>query len=513
MEPKTGQKPINVLTEFLTSWIRENSEEALPFDSFENLLPSSIAQKTVERWIFNCNYLYHRVGDLMYDHYLFPDDPTSRNALIADIDATFKSISAKTPLNLRAKTSDAIVYELSRDWPPFCHNSRNTLAKFESMIQAYSSHNPAFCADRALELDAIRTEIIEEAAFYSALSERTKASGPALATQCRALLPIWCAKEINPLMTLLIWNDEAAIAQLVDALASAFANSPGYHHTSETIDMWREATLWAQRSYIENIDDDIDLTLLRVAQIGELLAATGFSLDHSDRHAEVPRWLLGKSRLIWNIVMCSILGPAEAVGELGASRSSTAGRRMCAPVPAPTGMLAGEVLLRRRFASGEVRTVDSIDIDRLHAPGLWKILGSEYDACASLPNSQHRERLIAPGACFVQTRTRNANGIPVEGTGDSRFHLELDIVFDQQRRASIVARDLDSKNGTWVWRSGGPKNPGIYTCFVLAGRNALSAAEWSTRIGVPVARIELTRELTLERGDIIHLPGSCFELI
>ncbi len=80
MQPKTEQKPINDLSEYLTLWIRANSEEALPFDLFENLLPHPIAQKTVERWIFNCNYLYNRAGDLFYDT-RHPHRPRTRDRL------------------------------------------------------------------------------------------------------------------------------------------------------------------------------------------------------------------------------------------------------------------------------------------------------------------------------------------------------------------------------------------------------------------------------------------------
>ena len=99
MEPKSGRKPINVLAEYLTSWIRENSEEALPFDSFESLRPHRVAQKDVERWIFNCNYIYSRVGDFLYDENLLPDEAEKLGALIVSIERSFKAISVPSVIS------------------------------------------------------------------------------------------------------------------------------------------------------------------------------------------------------------------------------------------------------------------------------------------------------------------------------------------------------------------------------------------------------------------------------
>lgn len=513
MEPKTGQKPINVLSEYLTLWIRANSEEALPFDSFENLLPHPIAQKTVERWIFNCNYLYNRVGDLFYDNDLLPDNRAEREALISDIEGTFKTISEHTPLNLRAKLQTAVAYELSRDWPPFSTKSRNTVSKFERMVAAYSKRNPRFCTEHAQSLDALHAQILDEAAFYAALADHTEADAHALVTRCRALLPIWCAKEINPLMTLLIWSDQGAVTDLVKTLARAFRESPDFMQSDGSIDRWREATLEAQRAYIDSLDDDTDLTGLSVRQIGELLTARGFTLDTDERRPGLPRWLVGKSRLIWNIVVCAILGPSEAIGGGLVSRSSTASIPHRAAKRTHDECLSGEVLLRRRFSSGRVETVGRIDTDRVCAPGLWKVIGSVYDARAALPNSGNRERLAAPGTAFVQTRTFDERDAATEGVGDSRFHLELEVSLDKRDRATIIARDLNSKNGTWVLRVNKGTAPSEPACYVMAGRCGLTTREWSERLGVSGEQIEFVRELALERGDIINLPGSCFELV
>lgn len=510
MEPKSGRKPINVLTEYLTSWIRANSEEALPFDSFENLKPGRVAQKNVERWIFNCNYVYNRMGGIFYDRDVFPQDPGERANLIRSLDRAFKSISDTTPLDLRSKPSESVPYELSKDWPPFTENSRNTLKRFESSLGRFRNESPTFCERHANALTSAEAELRKEASYYALVNEEAGDGSRALVTRCRTLLPIWCAKEINPLVTLLIWSDEDALASLVDELASSFSAQRDFDAShARTIETWHDATLQAQALYIDNLDDDATLTTLSVPEIGSLLASADFSLDHGSSTETLPRWLLGKARLIWNIIICTVLGPEEAIGSAIPDRSSTteatyAVRPSCCP-----GSLTGEVLLRRRYGSGRVVTVDRLILDTVCSSGLWRVIGSHYDAHAPLPNSAYRTQFVTLGASFVASEVHDSAGKTIEGTGDSRFHLELAIEMDTHKHARVVARDLDSKNGTCVLRS---SCTGL-TCFAFPGRCHLSADDWAGRLNVSVERIRMVNELTLERGDIIQLADSCFELI
>lgn len=510
MEPKSGRKPINVLTEYLTSWIRANSEEALPFDSFENLKPGRVAQKNVERWIFNCNYVYNRMGGIFYDRDVFPQDPGERANLIRSLDRAFKSISDTTPLDLRSKPSESIPYELSKDWPPFTENSRNTLERFESSLERFRAENPAFCEQHARVLAAAEAELRKEASHYALIAEEAGDGSRAFVTTCRTLLPIWCAKEINPLVTLLFWNDEDALAELVDELAASFSTQREFDAShARAIEAWREATLQAQALYIDDLDDDADLTALSVPEIGDLLANEDFSLDHGSSTAALPRWLLGKARLIWNVVVCTALGPEEAIGSAVPDGSSTAESAYAARAAHCPSCLTGEVLLRRRYNSGRVVTVDRLMLDTVCSPGLWRVIGSHYDARAPLPNSAYRMQFAALGASFVASEARDGAGKAIEGAGDSRFHLELAIEVDAHKHARVVVRDLDSKNGTCVLR---PSCTGL-TCFAFPGRRHLSADDWARRLNVPVERVRMVDELALERGDIIQLADSCFEII
>lgn len=154
-------------------------------------------------------------------------------------------------------------------------------------------------------------------------------------------------------------------------------------------------------------------------------------------------------------------------------------------------------------------TIDRLMLDSVCSPGLWKVIGSHYDAHAPLPNSAYRTQFITLGASFVASEVRDGTGKLIEGTGDSRFHLELAIEIDAHKHARMVARDLDSKNGTCVLRTSCTG----FTCFAFPGRRHLGVDDWAERLGVSAEHVCLVDELILERGDIIQLADSCFELI
>lgn len=510
MEPKGGRKPINVLAEFLTSWIRENSEEALPFDSFESLRPRRVAQKDVERWIFNCNYIYSRVGDFFYDENLLPDDPSELAEFIRSIEQSFKAISDNTPLDLRSKPSYSVIYELSKDWPPFCSRSRNTLGRFQTSLERFRETEQEYAQLHGPDMDRLASMLADEALFYTDLDTQIGSGPRSIIAKCKALLPIWCAKEINPIVTLLIWTDEKAIKKLIELLCDAFAAQTDRPTLSaEAMETWREATLQALSRYIDGIDDDNDLCYLSVREISKLLESSEFTLDHGSPSARLPRWLLGKSQLIWNIVICSILGPEEAIGPESPRRSSTAAVRSGLGVPPPGRRLDGEVLLRRHFGSGRIETVDRLMVDNVQASGLWKVIGSQYDFRAPLPDSAYRRQYAHLGAAYISSRLSGPQESDAEGRGDSRFHAELSLRQDQASGVSIMLRDLDSKNGTFVVRR---SSEGL-EYYAFPSRRRLSASDWAGRLDVPEDSVHVVHELSLERGDIIHLATSCFEII
>ena len=216
MESKNEKKPINVLTEFLAAWIKANStEDAAPYDSFETLASRRVGQKDAERWVFNCNYLYYRIGEFLLEHDLLGDGPDQSAERLAFLEQNFKSIKDSNPLNLRSKQNDAIEREFAKDWPPLCEGSRNQLARFERALGALEERYADDLLPRQAELDALLLELADERDFYQDLAAKAgdKGGRDALLERCRRLLPLWCVKQVSPLYSLLIWDDRDAASR------------------------------------------------------------------------------------------------------------------------------------------------------------------------------------------------------------------------------------------------------------------------------------------------------------
>lgn len=509
MGPKSKRKPINVLTGFITTWIRRNSTEALPFDSFESLRGRYSMQKDVERWIFNCNYTYYRLGNLLYQTGSLPHKPDELHGMLDNLGTTFKSISDATPLNLRSRPNDAAVHELARDWPPFQPESRNTLDHLDENLSSFASAYRILIPSLEETLASFSHDLTAEARLFSELCATCAQGSRALVTRCQILLPLWILADINPMMSLLLWNDVEAVQQLVNLLFESFSswNSAGSGDIT-MLERWRSVTLHSQTRYLEAIDDD-DASEQSLSELAAMLDAAGFSLDEEQPAEGLPRWLTGKAQLIWNIVLCTILGPGEMVGSTGSVRGSTAS--VCSKLPQAhgAGALRGEVLLRRRYHTGRIETIDRLLLDAVCAPGIWHVIGDHYDAHTPLPTSDYREQYLHLGTAYVQSELLDAQGSLAEGAGDSRFHVELTVRMDGQGRAHIVARDLGSKNGTHITRGEGSD----LHVFAFPGRRHLTSAAWAERLDIDEARITMVIELELERGDFIQLAGSCFELI
>lgn len=510
MESKNEKKPINVLTEYLASWIRANgTEDAAPYDSFETLGRHRVGQKDVERWIFNCNYLYYRLGEFLFERNLLGDDPQQTSELLAFLEQNFKSIKDSNPLNLRSKQNDAIEREFAKDWPPLCKGSRNQLARFrESLRELENSYAEDLAAHRP-ELDAFLAELSDEQNLYQGLIARSKEDGRAgLLERCRLLLPLWCIKQVSPLYSLLIWDDRDAVARLAQLLANSFesAGFPSYDGSRKQ-DSYIGLVLRAQQAYSEGLgEDEVDLRDLPIRKIAELLEGEFFSLEHPSGSKRLPAWLLGKSQLIWNVVICSIVGPREAV--CGSSPARTVTSAVERPEDNPDE-LSGEVLLRRRFNDGRLETVDRLSIDEVQTSGLWKVIGSVYDENAALPRSEYRNHYDNLGSLFIGSRRFDRSGRLVEGAGDSRFHVELSIRINEDGSKRIVLRDLGSKNGTYVAR----QERGETRYYLLKSRSSLTTEQWCEKVGASPSQVSRVEQISLRRRDIIQLCGSSFEII
>lgn len=512
MKSTNEKKPINVLTAFITDWVRDNSSESAPFDSFEVMKGKRIEQKDVERWIFNCNYLYYRLGEFLYVSDLFPNDETGTERLLSQLDTRFKSIKDSNPLNLRSKQHDAIVAEFAKDWPPMTVGSRNRIGRFDAAFEALAPQIIGNGEASLNKIDIFRREITNESAFYRKLKPANDTSRTHVLSRCRELLPIWIIKEINPLYSLLLWQDEEAVEKLCRQLRQSFesAGLPSYDGSLKH-DSYTGLVMRAQRTYLEGLginDDSEDLRAQSVADIHALLDAEFFSLEHPSPSKRLPAWLYGKSQLIWNIVICAIFGPREALTGSRPLRTSTILSAASAEVGSPEA-LQGEVLLRRRYCNGKLETIDRLPLDEVQSSGLWKVIGSSYDENAALPDSEYRNQYRNLGALFIGSQRFDGAGNTIEGAGDSRFHAEISIEIRQNGTKRLILRDLHSKNGTYVLR----REHGKATCHVLVSRQRRSAEQWASLVGLPVSSVTIEASIALHRGDIIQLCGSCFEVI
>ena len=511
MEPKNEQKPVNVLTEFLTDWIRKNSKESAPFYSFEVGKRKNVEQKDVERWIFNCNYLYYRLGDCLFEKGFFSSSSDGDKALFACLDA-FKTIKDSNPLNLRQKTDAAVINELAKDWPPLVKSSRNRLDKFLATMEEFRPALVGGSEERDGALDDFIAEMKSEAEFYSSLARTPSGNERAVLDRCKMLIPLWCVKEINPLYTLLIWHDESAISELCERMKESFERcgyssaNGGYKHDAYTVMVKR-----AQSAYLEDIDyDGSELGEYTIAELVSMYDRSQLSVDRIQDSPSFPRGLLAKSQLIWNVVICSIFGPKEVVNprveEYTALKRVP---RLWGSIDEMREGMCGEVNLRRRYRNRGVETVGRIVMEDVRSSCLWKVIGSVYDEEAPLPPSDYTAQYEDMTGAFIATRCYDGHGRICEGDGDSRYHVEISVKVDESGRKELVARDLGSTNGSYVLRQSGRSE--MY--YVLKNDDDIGVEAWAPILGVSPEAVEIVDELELRRGDIINLCNSCFEIV
>lgn len=523
MRAVNEMKPINMLARFLAAWIRVRGSEAAPFNSFETLLDKPVEQKDIERWILNCNYAYYRVGDALLMREQLPDDPDVCRMLLGYLASHLKSIRDTNPLKLRSKQPAAIADELGKDWPPFCHGSRNDLHRILPALGSCGTRFAPVAPDLPVALHAIAQELVDEARCYG----RILSSAPSdVGARCRMLVPIWCLKEVNPLFSLTIWQDERAVAELAQGIAAAFGAN-GYRTRSggAHFDAYLGAVHASVRLYLDGLSQPSraavprDFRELPIPEIERVLEQEFFALGSTAAPAggALPRWLPGKALLIWNVVICSILGPDAAIVPSGAARTATTFEP--APAIGRADGLRGEVLLRRVLATGEREVVARVDLARV-APGtarpddtlqhtrqhIWRVLGSSFDDRARMP-------AVLAGvddvpSCFLPTNRFDALGRQIEGRGDSRYHAALSLEH-RDDGWHLVLEDLGSKNGTYVVRT----TPRSQTYLVLEHRGGGDAAAWASRLGTASSSVSMHRRIELKRGDMIRLCGSCFEIV
>ena len=511
MKSLSNEKPLNVLARYLVNWIRQNSDESAPFESFDARSNKKIVQSTVERWIYNCNYTYYRFGNFIFKELCINQSAPEAQKYIDFLHKHFKGISDNTPLNIISKHDKDILDDCTKDWPPFIENrSRNTLEKLDEALVAFEA-NPDF-PDCHNKLAAFRREIEDEQRFYQSVFGDDCYSGMPVNERYEKLLPLWCLKNVNPLFSLVIWEDEHAIKELATLLKENFeengypSNYGGHSHES-----YVNRVMSAQRSYLDEIDtNENQFEEKSIKQLYNMLESNFFSLDRVCLSSEIPSWLFGKAKLIWNIVVCSVLGPKEVRGNYGTLRTETSEDGSTACIENNLNSSSGDYILRRHYHDNRLET--SASIRPTNKNRLWCVIGGAYDKNVTLPASEFREQYndLKTSNLYIETRVTDGNDEIIEGRGDSRFHAELSIRVKEDGRNVVVARDLNSKNGTYVRRLVNG-NTEIYVLKSL--RINLDEDAWFERHSGVCGELHFVNELELWRGDFIHLCDSCFELL
>ncbi len=515
MESTNEKKPINVLAEYLTDWIHQNTDEAAPFDSFEGVRNRRIEQKDVERWIFNCNYLYYRFGNYIFDNTSFYSTSAHSNKVIELLDLldeNFKSIKDSNPLNLRSKQDQAVIIEFLKDWPPLVKSSRNTLKKLERALQAFRKVYAG--NDEALRIaDDFFAEMSAEAQFYAGFAHSNAQA--ASIRCCKELIPLWCIKEINPLYTLLIWEDDKAITELSDLINESFARD-GYPAVEGNYqhDSYAQSVKFVQTDYLDALmdsDDDMGLKALSIPEIYQILDEENFSLTGACSSFEIPSWLLGKAQLIWNIVGCAIFGPKEVVMTTESEQTYTRTRHPLyhEGINEERDGMHGEVILRRLYQNRGPEMVGRLVIDDIHQDFLWRVIGGYYDENAALPPSLFRTQYENLRGIFIATQGYDDLGFVTEGDGDSRYHAELSVRVDENGKRWLILVDLGSKNGTYIVRN----RDDSLRYYVLRNGGHIDVGDWATSHDVDASSVEVVDEFVLKRGDFVHLCGSLFEVL
>lgn len=506
------EKPVNVFARYVTEWVASHGgTEEPPFDSFEALSGARVEQKDVERWLLNCNYAYFRLGDLLFSRDLLPDDATGLADALALLDVHLKSIRDSNPLKLRSREPEAIVAELAKDWPPFVRGSRGTLRRLHDALEALEA-SPLGARPGVREaLRDFSSRMGREAEWYGRLAAGRKGMGvAAVAAVARRLLPVWCLVGANPLYTLGMWHDADAVDELAGLLEESFRVNGMGMPGSGAHGAFRSATLASQEAYLAALasaDGRGEALAKRpVPEVARVLEREFFSLDRPCVSRDVPAWLQPKAQLVWNVALCSVLGPGEAVRTLRVAPTATS----LAPhvTAGARAALRGEVLLRRRHPDGTSETIASLSLGEGTPEGLWRVLGSSLDPNAKVPKTRYRDRYDALGEAFVATAAYDRRGNLAEGAGDSRYHAEI-AVEGTAGGPRLVLRDLGSKNGTYVSRT----EAGRRRVIAMPCRTLATAADWAGALGVDEGEVTLSGTVELRRGDVIHLCGSSFEVI
>ena len=508
-------KPVEIVKAALhghAEALRTRREHMLQDPADMPATPPALSERTVDRLIFNRNYWRDAYWGRVVEAAGTETAPALLNALSVDkcVGDDLSLMDKGTNLNLRNMSQQDVVAEFERSCPPFAQNRRRgvhgPIVDFKAQVKKLDEGTRDRLAPIVAQMDAETTR-------YEDLRGRRDAFG------CYyELLPAWCASAVTPLFGADLWDTQLSLSMLIELLGTQFGRCG---HTQETCDLFVRQTRQALSEYLLWIDDGENRTgtAAQDMDVPSLLDTLAHDKSTQPRYEtrgypSLPRWLISKEQIVWDVVACSVYGPEHVrpqIAEVGGTVTVGADEaisKVRAPQERVLSAGSGIVTLERLhgttdgmgqdFVLKRVEHVCAIDLGRDSSATLDDqlviVLGREFRLEG---DGRHTVQFSSGPFSYQETRDKHyATHQPADGGR----HLAVFV-----RDGRLKLKDLDSKNGTIVERD---RNTGIRV-LVMPGRNARLRTD--ALANEQEARV--VGEVDACLGDIIRLGGSWFRIV
>lgn len=285
------------------------------------------------------------------------------------------------------------------------------------------------------------------------------------------LLPLWIMKGAKPVFGIGLWENDVLIRDAIDRMAESFVRW-GYDKTA--VDDYKREAYATTQAWINSRDmfykgHGDSLPTLRYKLERMPMSELHQELIDDASHAPLFDYAKAKASVIWNVLMCAILGPgayksnAKRIGTRAYRKYSARNDGDLARNDIGLGCGSGSVCVIRRYKhtlfddTGKLvrgrqggalisECVLSIDLGTEDVPQLSTRVvlgGSKADYC----RDTHRD--YDTTCDYLSTRLP---GQKVGDSYDSASHLLIELV-----DGKLLAKDDESGIGTYILRSDGEK--------------------------------------------------------
>ena len=434
---------------------------------------SSTKMKEIDRWLFNINMLSFQIKNEHPCNIALPLYMTKT-----------RDWSDNTALRLNEKTTPEAVEVFEKYCPPVLDKGVMELQKLKpNDSRIVEEHN------------RIVAEAQEANRFYKSIAGLY---GHGM-TAYRELLPLWIVKQASPLFSMKLWEDEAKVLDLGDALYKEFL-AAGYHR--EVCERFNELVFSCYNSYAAKFHGATDSQLAQAEALRRMPLGELYQIKHAQGYRGLPPWLEAKEQLIWNLVACSLYGPENArpqyFSHTEVATSTDALNALVADPRLRQG--SGQAVLTRIHQGGSTDVVTTIQLGREDdeplPDQLLMVLGREYQGIPDAADLGDTPEHVAAHAAEEDHKHHYATLLDA----DSARHLGVYLIDGQ-----VLLTDLGSKNGTFIRRGKGTGE----RFLVMPGRNESLVEAFKAR----GYNFEVATRVVAMRGDQLFLGASQFGLL